>query len=152
LIAIKNKYWNIGHFINVEKAYLGVKKLNILSIILCLLPIGVQYIERKCLPIASAPKSILFFVVAIVIAPISEELGFRLVLPRIICHQNENIIDIVIFSIAFAFLHVFNTGSILTALSAFCFSLYMYFLRIKTKSIYYPIMAHVVWNLAAIIL
>jgi len=85
----------------------------------------------------------------VVLAPFYEEIGFRVVLPRIV-DRNGNItkLNAIIYSTMFTLLHIGGNNGLSFYLTIFASSLYCYFLVSITKKVKYSILYHALGNLS----
>lgn len=116
--------------------------------LLVLLPIFLLLILlnlfSECHPL---PSVAIVFQVAI-IAPIFEEIGFRLLLPRIANKKKKtSIIEAIAYSVVFSLLHFQISHGLIFYLTIFISSLYCYYIANKTCSVKYAILYHSLGNL-----
>ncbi len=120
------------------------------SIFLVVLPISILLASLFWSARFSLPSIALVFEVAL-IAPVYEEVGFRLIIPRIVSGENNiSLMLTVVCSFIFAALHVEEGKNIFFYLTIFISSLYSYYIKNITRTIKYPILYHVLGNLVRI--
>lgn len=88
----------------------------------------------------------LFF--SVIWGPLFEELAFRWFVPRMLGSLGGRLrwLCYIIFSLEFAWLHVFDHYSLILFLVSFLFSAYCYYLREKTNRFYYLLLCHSLYN------
>lgn len=144
-------YWRVKKVIGqkflplkMHEAGDGASKTLLLSA-LSLLPLMPLMLLRLHLSGGVGHFSVIGVAVNAMIVPTLEEWAFRYYLPIFAEGNDQESLgawEIVIFSLAFQFLH-FRTTSFLL----FPLSVYLYILRFATKRVRYPIVCHVGWNL-----
>jgi membrane protease YdiL (CAAX protease family) len=149
IVAVRNQFAKSGELIAIAARQIIFSLKDVKHFLLTV--VGVMPVYLFDLTFSKfVSNSFLSILVISFLIPISEEISFRLVLPRIFRTTGKKWIDATIFSIFFAVMHFFDTGSALALATTFAFSMYCYYLVFSTGKILYPIIFHILWNFQAI--
>lgn len=94
------------------------------------------------------PLFLLSSLISIFLIALLEEVYFRGYLINILLQRHDRLISLIISSIIFASLHIFNNNSSITSIiNTFFAGLILGLLYIKTNNLWYAVGFHFIWNL-----